>query len=150
MMNLQDAEAALEAIWVELPLTAEHAMFVSEKAPIFGAYSERPDNVFRAGETLLTYIEPVGYIWREIGDGHVTFGISLDFEILKPNGEVLGGQRNFLSYTATSRAKLRELMLNASLDINGLPEGDYVLGYTLRDLNSPKIAEAALPFRIVG
>ena len=133
-----------------LPLTVEHAMFNAEKAPLFGAYSERPSNIFKPGEPLLTYLEPVGYLWKDAGAGQVTFGVSLDFEILKPGGEVLGGQKNFLSYSATSRAKLRELMLNASLNLDGFPEGDYVLGYTLRDVNSPKIAEASLPFHIVA
>jgi hypothetical protein len=146
--RLQDAYTAVDAVWAMLPLTGEHAMFVSEKPPIFGAYKARPDNAFKQGETLLTYIEPVGYAWAPTADGLFAFGVSLDFEILTPDGKILAGQKNFLSYTAASHARVKELMLTATLNLDGFPAGSYALHYTLRDLKSPKVAEMTLPFTI--
>jgi hypothetical protein len=146
--GLREAQTAVDAIWTALPLTGEHAMFVSEKAPVFGAYKARPDSTFKPGETLLTYIEPVGYAWEPASDGMYAFGVSLDFEILTPDGKVLGGQKNLLSYATASHAKVKELMLNASLKLDGFPAGSYVLHYALRDLKSPKVADISLPFKI--
>lgn len=146
--SLKDAQSAVDAIWTTLPLTGEHTMFVSEKAPIFGAYKPRPNSTFKAGETLLTYIEPVGYAWEPATDGMFAFGVSLDFEILTPDGKILGGQKNFLSYATASHAKVKELMLTASLNLDGFPAGSYVLHYTLRDLKSPKLADITLPFKV--
>ncbi|WP_158811759.1 hypothetical protein [Beijerinckia sp. L45] len=148
MTRLQDAQSAVDAIWTTLPLSGEHAMFVSEKALLFGAYTPRPTSTFKPGETLLTYIEPVGYAWAPAADGLFAFGVSLDFEILTPDGKILAGQKNFLSYATASHAKVKELMLTASLNLDGFPAGSYVLHYTLRDLESPKIADIALPFQI--
>ena len=146
--RLQDAQAAVDAIWITLPLTGEHAMFVTDKAPLFGAYRARPNRTFKIGETLLTYIEPVGYAWEQTPDGAFAFGVSLDFEILTPDGTILGGQKNFLSYASASHARVKELMLTASLSLDGFPAGSYVLHYTLRDLKSPKVAEITLPFKL--
>lgn len=146
--RLQDAQTAVDAIWAALPLTGEHAMFVSEKAPVFGAYKPRQNSTFKPGETLLTYIEPVGYAWAPAADGMLAFGVLLDFEIVTPDGKILGGQKNFLSYATASHAKVKELMLTATLNLDGFPAGSYVLHYTLRDLKSPKVADISLPFQI--
>ena len=149
MTELLDAEAAVEAVWQAIPLQVARAIFVVGKAPIYGAYEPRPDSRFAIGETLLTYIEPVGYCWKAVEGGSMTFGVSLDFELLQPDGVILGGQRSFLSYSATSRNRVRELMLNVSLSLSGVAEGDYVLQYTLRCLNSAKLVAVELPFQVV-
>ena len=47
-----------------------------------------------------------------------------------------------------SRAKVKELMLNASVTLDGFPAGDYVLHFMLRDLHSPNTADVSLPFKI--
>ena len=146
--SLADAQAKLDAAWDRLPLTVRKAVFVSQKTGMYGSYNERGNSTFKSGESLLTYIEPVGYRYEEADDGFVRFGVSLDFEILQPDGTVATGKKGFLTFSTSSRAKLKELMLNASLDLDGAPAGDYVLRYTIHDLHSTKTAEASLPFTI--
>ena len=124
-------------------------MFVTEKAPIYGAYTARADAVFKPDEPLIVYLEPVGYLWKSNGDAF-RFGVTLDFVIKKRDGAILGGQEKFLAYEQTSRAKLRELMLNVTLTLGGIAPDDYIIEYPMHDASSAKTVKIELPFTIKG
>jgi len=49
-----------------------------EDARNYGAWVERPTNVFKVGEKLITYAEPIGYTWKPRGDTY-DFGLTTDF-----------------------------------------------------------------------
>jgi hypothetical protein len=132
-----------------MPLTVRRAIFVTEKAPMLGAYSERPTNVFKAGEKLLTYIEPVGYTWQQQGN-KFNFGAVVDFVIKGADGKILGGQENFAKLSLASRTKLQEFMLNLTMNLDGIGPGKYVLEYKLHDLGSKKVVVVDQPFEIAG
>ena len=137
LADIERAEAGVVSAWERAPLGVRRAIFVQERPKLFGAYAERPTNVFRRGEPLLTYAEPIGYSWTPGPDGF-RFG-----------GKVLGGQEKFLTFSQTSQAKVRELMLNVDLNLTGAPPGDYVLHYVLHDVGSGRTATIEQPFRIV-
>lgn len=148
LADIERAEAGVVSAWEKAPLGVRRAIFVQERPKLFGAYAERPTNVFRRGEPLLTYAEPIGYSWTPVPDGF-RFGVTLDFLVKSRDGKVLGGQEKFLTFSQTSQAKVRELMLNVDLNLTGAPPGDYVLHYVLHDVGSGRTAAIEQPFRIV-
>src|ERR1700716_3315816 len=92
--------AVIEA-WQRTPLTVRRALFVVEHATGFGMYTQRQSNVFKPGEELIAYAEPVGYGWKPKGTGLFEFGFDVGFVIKKPNGEILGGNQNFAHLVQT-------------------------------------------------
>lgn len=145
VQDVERKEAELVAAWEKTPLSVRKAVFVTEKAPIYGAYSTRP-NSFKRGETLLIYMEPIGYAWQQQGE-NVLLGITLDVVLKSKDGKILGGQEKFLNYQQTSRHKLRELMLNVTLTLGQTPPGEYVAEFVVKDL-AGKSANVAMPFTI--
>ena len=151
-VTLDDIDSLQQAVtdaWTDMPLTIRRVMFVTEKAPLLGAYSKRPTNVFKAGEKLFTYIEPVGYTWKQQGN-MFGFGVIVDFVIKGADGKILGGQENFAKLALASRTKLQEFMINLTMSIDGITPGKYVLEYKLHDLGSEKIVVVDQPFEIAG
>jgi hypothetical protein len=151
-VTLDDIDTLQQAVidaWTEMPLTVRRVIFVTEKAPMVGAYSERPTNVFKAGEKLLTYIEPVGYTWQQQGK-MFNFGAIVDFVVKDADGKILGGQENFAKLALASRTKLQEFMLNLTMSLDGIAPGKYVLEYKLHDLGGKKIVVVDQPFEIAG
>ena len=142
--------AAVYDAWGKTPLTARRAIFVTQRATGYGIFEERPTRVFKAGEPLLVYAEPIGYGFRRAEGGMYEFGFAIDFAIKTPTGTILGGKEDFGNVTQRSHLRNLEFMLNLSLDVTGAPPGDYVLAYKLRDVTGPKTATLELPFTIRG
>ena len=139
--TIQDIDARRQAVvdaWRKTPLSIRRSLLVTAKAPIYGNYDERKTNKFRAGEQILTYMEPVGYTWKPLGDNKFQFGVVVDFVLRTPGGTVLGGKDGFLDYKVVSRAQMQEFMLNIATNFNGIKPGDYVLTFTIHDVNDPK------------
>jgi hypothetical protein len=145
-IELRDA-VVLEA-WSKTPLTVRRAVFVSQHPQGFGQYVARSSNVFKPGEKLVAYVEPVGYGWKEKSKGNFEFGFDVDFLIKSPDGKLMGGQENFAHLAENSHAQNREFMLTLTMSLDGAPAGDYVLQYKLRDIASSKTALVTLPFKI--
>ena len=151
--TLAEVEARQQAVveaWEKTPLTQRRSVFVTVKPEVYGAYDERTSNVFKAGEPIITYVEPVGYTWKPVGNGEFQFGVVTDFVIRSRNGKVLGGQEKFLTFSQRSRYKVQELMLNITLTLSDAFPGDYVVAYTIHDLNSDKSSTFEQPFTITN
>lgn len=149
--TLQDVEAlenVLAGLWERMPLTQRHVVFVGTKADLYGGYMERASNVFARYESLVTYVEPVGYVWKSLGNGSYGFGITLDFKVKTPDGKILAGQDNFQSFDYKSHYRNRELFMNLIMTLSGIQPGNYVLGYTLHDKYSDKVSTFEQPFVI--
>lgn len=144
---IEKAEAAVVAAWNATPLAYRRALFV-DHAQGFGVYQARANAVFKSGEPLIVYAEPVGYAWKDKGDGTYTFGFAVDLLVKTSKGEIVGGQENFQTLEMTSRSQNREFMLTLTLNIDGAPAGDYVVEYRTRDINSQKSAVISLPFTV--
>ncbi|MGU3496276.1 hypothetical protein ACLBXM_19725 [Xanthobacteraceae bacterium A53D] len=146
--DLAKAEQAVLDVWSRLPYQVRNVMFVSRKAESFGDFQKRPDAVFKRGEKLLTYLEPVGFGWKGIGEGHYEFGVVTDFEIINAKGRILGGQKAFQTVILKSHARNREFYVSLTMNISGAKPGDYVLAYTLHDVVNGGSARVEQPFTI--
>jgi hypothetical protein len=132
------------------PYATRRALYVARKAADFGDVEARPSNVFKPGEPLLTYIEPVGEATQSIGSDQIGFGVIVDFEVRTPEGKALATQKNMIDRDVTVKRAEGEpnFFLNLSLDLDGFPPGNYVLVYTLRDKLSGRTLDVPQPFTI--
>lgn len=147
---LERAEQALVEAWQQEPLTLRNAVFVSAEPTGFGVYEPRGSNRFAPGEAVVVYFEPVGYAWEENADGTFTIGVVLDLFIRDPEGTILLGREALDRQVFVTRNRARELFLFPVLNLTGAPEGEYVLEYRLRDLNSDKVGSVSMPFVIAA
>ena len=142
--------AALVEAWEKTPLTVRRALFVADHPHGFGLYQERASNVFKPGEALVAYAEPVGFGAKDAGSGLVEFGFAVDFLIKSPDGQILTGQQDFARLTQQSHVRNLEFMLVLTLNVTGAPPGDYVVEYKLRDVSGDKSTSFELPFKIAS
>jgi hypothetical protein len=147
--DLDKREAAVLEVWNAMPLTVRRALFVQEHPDVYGDYVERPDNVFKKGDTLITYAEPAGFGWKDIGGGFYQFGFKVDFLVKTADGKVMGGQEDFADLVKKSRARLRDFMVTLNLNLSDIDPGDYIVEYTLHDIASSKTYTISQPFKIV-
>jgi hypothetical protein len=145
--KLTAAEAALDQAWSELPIGFRKVALVNE-ASGFGIYDERKDGVFKSGEPVTAYAEPVGYGWKDNGDGTYSFGFAIDLMVKTPDGKIVAGQEDFQRLELKSRARNKEFMLTLTLNLTGAPPGDYIIEYVTRDLTSSKSGKISLPITI--
>jgi hypothetical protein len=147
--EIDKRDAAVIEAWNATPLTVRRAIFVTEHPDAYGDYIERPDNVFKKGDKLITYAEPVGYGWKDIGGGFYQFGFKVDFLVKTVDGKVVGGQEDFADLTKKSRAHLRDFMVVLNLTLGNTAPGSYVVEYKLRDVTNDKTYTISQPFKIV-
>ena len=148
LVKLTAAEAAYEEVWSALPIGFRTVALVSE-AGGFGIYTERKDAVFKADEPVIAYAEPVGYGWKDNGDGTFSFGFNVDLMVKTPDGKIVAGQEDFQRLELKSRARNKEFMLTLTLNLTDAPPGDYVIEYITRDITSSKRGRISLPITIV-
>lgn len=151
LQEIDKRDAAVIEAWNATPLAVRKAVFVSKQPDGYGEYAERPNNAFKQGEKLIAYIEPVGYGWKEAGEGRrYHFGFKVDFTVKTSDGKVLGGQENFADLEQASHTRNREFMVVLTLSLDGASPGDYIIEYTLHDIANNKAATFSLPFKIVA
>jgi hypothetical protein len=109
----------------------------------YGVYEEHKSNVFKPGEKIALYIEPVGFTHRPItGTTNKSATLYLsnftaDVVISDKAGKVLGGVQNLPVSEILSHHKNNEISLTVSLtQSNPFPVGDYVIKYLIRDVPS--------------
>lgn len=139
------AENAMAAVWDAADLHFIEALFVTEPAMQYGAYTPRDNDVFVSGETLLIYLEPRAFGYGDKGD-YWTVDVALDLFIFDAAGEVVFEQYDFGAIALESRVRNREIMFMASVDLEGLPAGTYQLDIEMRDLNKGQSDIVGLPF----
>jgi hypothetical protein len=142
---LQDAVADA---WQKMPLTQRRAIFVSAPPESYGVYEERKSNIFKVGEKLITYVEPIGYTWTANTDGTYNYGIVVDFLVKRPDGKILGGKEKLLRFVKRSRVRNQELMLVLSLSLDAIDPGEYFVEYKLHDDQSSKESKFTQNFTI--
>ena len=146
LADITKAQQAVDDAWTKSPLQFQQAFFVSAEPTGYGIYQKRDDEPFKTGEKLVVYAEPVGYGWKDNGDGTFTFGFDIDLTLKSADGKVLNSQSNFSHVALTSHARNHEFMLEITLDLTGADPGSYVLEYTTHDIASSKTADISLPF----
>ena len=132
-----------------LPFTIGKAVFVSAPPEGYGMYAVRPASDFKAGEALISYVEPVGLTWRPGDGGLLESHFTVDLELLDPKGTVLAEQKAFGSFDFKGSVRNQEVFAKLTLNLSGPPAGDYVLRYRFRDAASGAVAISEQPFKIV-
>jgi hypothetical protein len=138
---------ALMEVWALKPLSIKGAVLVQEEASGYGQYTPRQGNVYKGGEPILIYAEPVGYRFKRQGENYL-FGFSADFAILSEEGKVLAGQRDFNKWEFRSREPMFEVYVNLTYNLTGAPPGKYLIETTFNDSFSDGKVSFKLPIVI--
>ena len=127
--------------------------FVFSESEGYGIYKERHSNVFKPGDEVIIYVEPVGYTYRTLTDENGTklysIEISADMTVTDKNGVDVGGEQDLPLIDVLSHHQNKEL--NADLSLTGtetLEPGDYILKWTVTDENSGKTFDIVKDFTI--
>jgi hypothetical protein len=144
--TIRDAYGAFAAT---LPFSIGKAVFVSTPPEGYGMFTARPESNFKAGEALISYVEPVGLTWRQGNGGDLESHFTVDLELLDPKGAVLAEQKAFGSFDFKGTVRNQEIFAKLTLNLSGPPVGDYVLRYRFRDAASGAVAISEQPFKIV-
>lgn len=144
--TIRDAFGAFAAT---LPFTIGKAVFVAAPPEGYGMYTARPNADFKAGDALISYVEPVGLTWRAGDGGVLESHFTVDLELLDPKGAKLAEQKAFGSFDFKGSVRNQEVFAKLTLNLSGPPVGDYVLRYRFRDTASGAVAISEQPFKIV-
>ena len=132
-------QEALEMLWQDADIWVAKSVLIANKASGFGIYNKRADNVYKAGQPILVYVEPMGYNHRLRQDGKYEFGVISDFIVKRPSGEILGGKKNVARMVLVSSRPNQEMFLNLTYRLSGAPPGKYVIETVLHDVVSNKM-----------
>jgi hypothetical protein len=136
---ITDARALLGLVWdMSLEISFSEALLVAAPAAGYGVFNPRETNVFKKGESIIIYTEPVGFGYGVEDDGVWSIGFDVDLQVLTEAGEMLGDVPSVTDLKLISRYQNREFQANITYDLNGLEAGRYRLITTLRDQNSTR------------
>jgi hypothetical protein len=144
---IETLRRALNVLTDNGPLALRRVQFIADRPGGFGIYRPRANNVFKPGEPLIVYAEPIGIGWKTEGGVNRSL-IVTDFEIRSPDGKVLGGQKEFGRFEFASHDRNHEIMTHLTITLSGAPRGSYVFAATYRDQVNNKSATLELPFEI--
>jgi hypothetical protein len=148
--NLDAYDAMRKAtlqVWNEGPLLFRKALFVSDKPGGFGVYDPRPDNIFKKGEKLFVYVEPVGFTWEaKAGLNHAQ--LVVDLVLKDAEGNVVAQQQGFGTFTYDNREQNMETVTAVTIDFGDAPAGKYTAELEFHDTVGDKSASLELPFEI--
>lgn len=147
---LSGAQDIVLQVWEATPgILFLETLPVTEPAAGFGLYNPRPDAVYKSGEPIILYAEPVGFGYGAGGEGLYTVGFAVDLQVLDEAGQELANVQDVTELNLTSRYKNREFQANLTYNLDGISPGKYRLVTTLRDKNSAKTGSFETPIEIV-
>lgn len=144
---LDALDAAVDEIWTNMPLTIRKVVLVDSYEG-FGVYAPRANAIYRPGEQVVIYTEPVGYKYGKSSLGELEIAIDVDVKIRDAAGKTVASKRNFGSLAKQVRYHNREFFFTLTVDLSGVEEGKYEGVFLLRDKHSEKTAEFSVPFEI--
>ena len=117
--------------------------FVSSDPVAYGVFEERNSSVFKPGEEVLLYVEPVGIQDKnttdENGNKLYSLNMTADLIISDKDGSIVGGEQNIPLTNFTSRHQNKEIELDLSITgTETLDPGDYMLKWIVTDQNTGK------------
>lgn len=139
-------DRATELFWAEAPLAFRRALLV-DSVDGFGQYQPRASARFRAGDSLVAYLEPVGYGWTAIGD-QFRIRFSVDLVITSTGNGIIIAEPGFATIERLGRTRSREFQITLDMTLPDLPADTYALQITLSDTATGKTAEIAIPFEV--
>jgi hypothetical protein len=143
--------SAISDFSATLPISIGKAVFVAAPPTGYAMYEPKPQPVFKPGEALVSYVEPVGLTWKPAAvAGKMETHFTVDLDILSASGEVLANQKAFGDFTFTGFLRNQEIYATLTTDVSGAAAGDYVLRFHFNDLNSGKSASVDQKFTIAA
>ena len=146
---LEKFRSAEEALWQAMPLGVQNVKQI-DTASGFGIYSERANHIYKPGEKIVLYMEPVGYGYGKDGLGNSLIALSVDITVVSAAGETLGTMEKVGRIQVASRSHNRELFFKLDLSLDGLPPGKYRCDFLMHDENSTKTAPFSTDIEIAG
>ena len=149
-MTIDDAKDLYLSVWNQTEFNATFSTFVEPfSAAGYGVYEER-NNTFAPGETIVLYVEPVGFgheqVMDEGGDSNgnnnnnnttmlYLMNITADYEIAAANGTEIQLIEDVQAGNITSHRPNTEMFLTLTItpDVQPLPIGSYVITYSVND-----------------
>jgi hypothetical protein len=146
-MTIEDAKELYLSVWNQTEFNASFSTFIEPfSAAGYGAYEER-SNIFAPGETIVLYVEPVGFAHKQIideerGSNNSTMlylmNMTSDYKIAATNGteieiqliEDKQGLRNITSHRPNTEMYLT---LTLTPEVQPLPIGSYIITYSVTD-----------------
>jgi hypothetical protein len=146
---LEKFRSAEDALWQAMPLAVRNVTQI-DTASGFGVYSERANHIYKPGEKIVLYMEPVGYGYGTDGLGNSMVALSVDIAVVSAAGESLGTMEKVGRIQLASRSHNRELFFKLDLSLGGLPPGKYRCDFVMHDENSNKTAPFTTDIEIAG
>ena len=144
LTKFRDAE---EALWKAMPLEVMNVKHITG-ATGFGIYDERPNHIYKSGEEIVLYMEPVGYGYGSDGLGNNQIALYVDLTVLSAAGEKLGTFEKLGRIQLASRSHNREMFFKLNVSLDGVPPGKYRADFLMHDENSQKTAPFSTDFEI--
>jgi hypothetical protein len=140
--NMTDFETARQQYldsWNQTELQAAFSTFIepySEQG--YGVYDEHPSDVFRPGDTITLYIEPVGFSHMPVLDdqGNTLYQMNLTARVAIEDeaGNLLATIEDLPPFELVSHRKNTELYMTVAVtQQQPFPEGAYRLTYEIGD-----------------
>lgn len=142
--KLSEADAA----WATMPMSAQKNLLIAEKSSGYGDYDPRQGNEYKDSEKVISYVEPIGYVFKDVG-GVYSFGYTIDILVKRADGSALFQKLKYSELNAKSRAKKYESSFDSSLGVGGVDPGTYTIVFTFHDINSDKTMDVTQVFKIV-
>jgi hypothetical protein len=142
-MTIEDAKELYLSVWNQTEFNATFSTFVEPfSAAGYGVYEER-SNVFAPGETIVLYVEPVGFAHRQVidkeGNSNNTLylmNITADYKIASANGtelQLIEDMPPVVNITSHRQNTEMFLTLTLTQDVQSLPIGGYIITYSVTD-----------------
>jgi hypothetical protein len=145
-MTIEAAKELYLSVWNQTEFNTTFSTFVEPfSAAGYGVYEER-SNVFAPGETIVLYVEPVGFaheqvIGEEGGSNNnnnstlYLMNMTADYEIAAANGTELQLIEDVQVGSITSHRPNTEMFLTLTLapEVQPFPVGNYVITYSVTD-----------------
>ncbi|MCY1154984.1 MAG: hypothetical protein MOP49_295, partial [Nitrososphaera sp.] len=143
-MTIEAAKELYLSVWNQTEFNTTFSTFVEPfSAAGYGVYEER-SNVFAPGETIVLYIEPVGFAHEQVIDEEggsnnnstlYLMNMTADYEIAAANGTELQLIEDVQVGSITSHRPNTEMFLTLTLaqEVQPFPVGNYVITYSVTD-----------------
>ncbi len=140
---------ALVVVYNRSKLKVDKAVLVKGKPAGFGMIQPRGSNKFRANETIILYVEPVGYHFAKRGNSY-NFGLTADFAVTDAKGNILGGKKGFGNWEMNTKGRpLFDFYMSLTYNFTGIKPGKYFVLTTLIDKHGGGNVTIKTPFEIV-
>ena len=131
-------------VWASSPLAFRNVAVVNGVEG-FGDFERRDRNSFKAGETLMVYVEPVGFSYV-LENGRYSFALAADLSIESDAGQIITEGEDLFLIDDSSRVQIREFHMVLSVKVPDIKAGGYKAVYQVRDMNSGKTGSFSVPF----